>query len=33
MIPAYTKNTVLKVGAWLDTGIFRHDVDGLLPLD
>jgi Ser/Thr protein kinase RdoA (MazF antagonist) len=32
MIPGYTRNTILKVGAWLDTGIFRHDVDGLVPL-
>jgi Ser/Thr protein kinase RdoA (MazF antagonist) len=32
MIPGYTRNTILKVGGWLDTGIFRHDVDGLVPL-
>jgi Ser/Thr protein kinase RdoA (MazF antagonist) len=33
LVPRYARNTVLKVRNWLDTGTFRHDIDGLLPLD
>jgi Ser/Thr protein kinase RdoA (MazF antagonist) len=33
LVPRYAKNTVLKIRNWLDTGTFRHDVEGLLPLD
>ena len=32
LVPNYTKNTVTKIRQWLDSGIFRHDVEGLLPL-
>jgi hypothetical protein len=32
LVPNYTKNTVTKIGQWLDTGVFRNDVEGLLPL-
>jgi Ser/Thr protein kinase RdoA (MazF antagonist) len=33
LLPNYARNTIRKIGSWLDTGIFRHDVDGLVPLD
>lgn len=33
LLPNYARNTIRKIGGWLDTGIFRHDVDGLVPLD
>jgi Ser/Thr protein kinase RdoA (MazF antagonist) len=32
LVPNYTKNTVTKIRQWLDTGVFRNDVEGLLPL-
>lgn len=33
LVPRYAKNTVLKIRNWLDSGTFRHDIDGVLPLD
>lgn len=33
LLPNYTKNTVTKIRRWLDSGVFRHDVEGLLPLN
>jgi Ser/Thr protein kinase RdoA (MazF antagonist) len=32
LVPRYAKNTVLKIRNWLDSGTFRHDIDGVLPL-
>ena len=32
LVPNYSMNTVSKIRHWLDTGIYRHDLDGLLPL-
>ena len=33
LVPRYAANTVLKIRHWLDAGEFRHDVDGVQPLD
>ena len=33
MLPRYVPNSVTKLRAYLDTGVFRHDVPGLLPRD
>lgn len=33
MLPRYTANSVAKLRAYLDTGIYRHDIDGLIPAD
>jgi Ser/Thr protein kinase RdoA (MazF antagonist) len=32
IIPNSILNTVVKLRTFLDTGVYRHDVDGLLPL-
>jgi Ser/Thr protein kinase RdoA (MazF antagonist) len=32
MLPAYVANTATKLRAYLETGVYRHDVGGLLPL-
>jgi len=32
IIPNFTRNTVVKLRSFLDTGVYRHDLDGLLPL-
>jgi len=26
-------NTVRKLKAWLDSGVYRHQIPGLIPLD
>lgn len=33
LVPRYAANTALKIRSWLDDGTFRHDIDGVLPLD
>jgi Ser/Thr protein kinase RdoA (MazF antagonist) len=32
IIPNFTRNTVTKLRNFLDTGVYRHDLEGLLPL-
>jgi len=32
IIPNFIRNTVVKLRNFLDTGVYRHDLDGLLPL-
>jgi len=32
IIPNFIRNTVVKLRNFLDTGVYRHDIDGLLPL-
>jgi Ser/Thr protein kinase RdoA (MazF antagonist) len=32
IIPNFIRNTVVKLRNFLDTGMYRHDLDGLLPL-
>jgi hypothetical protein len=32
IIPNFMRNTVTKLRNFLDTGVYRHDLDGLLPL-
>ena len=32
IIPNFTRNTATKLRNFLDTGVYRHDVEGLLPL-
>jgi Ser/Thr protein kinase RdoA (MazF antagonist) len=32
LVPHYAKNTVSKLRRWLEPGVYRHDIDGLLPL-
>ena len=31
MLPRYIPNSITKLRAYLDTGVFRHDVPGLIP--
>lgn len=33
IIPNFTRNTVRKLRNFLDTGVYRHDLEGLLPLN
>lgn len=33
LLPRYIANTEIKLRAYLDTGIYRHDVDGVVPLE
>lgn len=33
MVPRYVPNTIKKLQAWLDTGVYRHEIEGLVPLD
>jgi Ser/Thr protein kinase RdoA (MazF antagonist) len=33
LLPRYIANTEIKLRAFLDTGIYRHDVDGVVPLE
>ncbi len=30
LLPRYIPNTITKMRACIDTGVFRHDVEGLL---
>ncbi len=32
IVPRYARNTALRIRHWLDTGVYRDDVDGVLPL-
>ena len=32
MLPRYLANTVVKLRAYLDTGVYRHDVPGVEPI-
>ena len=33
MLPRYVPNSITKLRAYLDTGVYRHDVPGLIPAD
>lgn len=33
MVSRYVPNTVRKLKAWLDSGVYRHQIPGLIPLD
>ena len=30
LLPRYVPNTITKLRSYLDTGVYRHDVDGLI---
>ncbi len=31
MLPRYVPNSITKLRAYLDTGVYRHEVPGLIP--
>jgi len=31
ILPRYVPNSIIKLRAYLETGVFRHDVPGLIP--
>jgi hypothetical protein len=33
LLPRFIANTEIKLRAFLDTGVYRHDVDGVVPLE
>ena len=32
-LPRYAANSTLKLRHYLDNGVYRHDVDGVVPID